>query len=280
MPISTESTDVMDDITADPECWPPNLANLDPSEELRLLRARIAQLERQQTTNSSTSNAIFNLLTSRRYREKLMKTERELKDTKELVGKTLEQMEECKRIAKLELNELGNSTKKEFEKVAAVPEVPHQSVIPSEPGLDSDFGSGTGLGSASRAESFKSSFVSSSAANTYYHNQPFYYYGNHYYLGGHGASKVNAGEIQCKMPLDTLFNQNAPNVDKWNLASNVDKWNSLYDKWNLADHMDKWNLAGHVDKWNSLYDKWNLAGHVDKWNSLYDKWNLAGHVDK
>uniref|UniRef100_A0A183CTG4 CX domain-containing protein n=1 Tax=Globodera pallida TaxID=36090 RepID=A0A183CTG4_GLOPA len=62
----------------------------------------------------------------------------------------------------------------------------------------------------SRAESFKSSFVSSSAANTYYHNQPFYYYGNHYYLGGDGASKVNAGEIQCKMLLDTLFNQNAP----------------------------------------------------------------------
>uniref|UniRef100_A0A183BQS1 Glycine rich superfamily member n=1 Tax=Globodera pallida TaxID=36090 RepID=A0A183BQS1_GLOPA len=56
------------------------------------------------------------------------------------------------------------------------------------------FGSGTGLGSASRAESFKSSFVSSLAANTYYHNQPFYYYGNHYYLDGHGASKVNAGE--------------------------------------------------------------------------------------
>uniref|UniRef100_A0A183CI78 B30.2/SPRY domain-containing protein n=1 Tax=Globodera pallida TaxID=36090 RepID=A0A183CI78_GLOPA len=115
VPISTDSTDVMD-ITGDPECWPPNFANLDPSEELRLLRARIAQLERQQTTNSSTSNASFNLLTSRRYREKLMKTERELKDTKELVGKTLEQMEECKRIAKLELNELGNSTKKEFEK--------------------------------------------------------------------------------------------------------------------------------------------------------------------
>uniref|UniRef100_A0A183BMK0 EF-hand domain-containing protein n=1 Tax=Globodera pallida TaxID=36090 RepID=A0A183BMK0_GLOPA len=98
------------------ECWPPNFTNLDPSEELRLLRARIAQLERQQTTKPSTSNASFNLLTSRRYREKLMKTERELKDTKELVGKTLEQMEECKRIAKLELNELGNSTKKEFEK--------------------------------------------------------------------------------------------------------------------------------------------------------------------
>uniref|UniRef100_A0A914GZC5 CX domain-containing protein n=1 Tax=Globodera rostochiensis TaxID=31243 RepID=A0A914GZC5_GLORO len=72
------------------------------------------------------------------------------------------------------------------------------------------FGSGTGFGSASRADSFKTSFVSSSAANTYHHNQPFYYYGNHYYLGGHSASKLNAGEIQCKMPLDTLFNLNAP----------------------------------------------------------------------
>ncbi|KAI3408673.1 hypothetical protein GPALN_007731 [Globodera pallida] len=62
-----------------------------------------------------------------------------------------------------------------------------------------NFGSGgTGLGSASRVESFKMSFVSSLAANTdYYHNRPFDYYGNHYYLGGDGASKLNSGEIQA-----------------------------------------------------------------------------------
>uniref|UniRef100_A0A914I9I8 CX domain-containing protein n=1 Tax=Globodera rostochiensis TaxID=31243 RepID=A0A914I9I8_GLORO len=40
-----------------------------------------------------------------------------------------------------------------------------------------NFGSGTRLGSASRVESFKTSFVSSSAANTtYYRNRPFDYY--------------------------------------------------------------------------------------------------------
>uniref|UniRef100_A0A183CHD2 Coiled-coil domain containing 73 n=1 Tax=Globodera pallida TaxID=36090 RepID=A0A183CHD2_GLOPA len=56
MSISTESTTNEGDKTADPE-WPPNFANLDPSEEMHLLSARIAQLKRQQTTNSSTSSA-------------------------------------------------------------------------------------------------------------------------------------------------------------------------------------------------------------------------------
>uniref|UniRef100_A0A183CL90 Activin_recp domain-containing protein n=1 Tax=Globodera pallida TaxID=36090 RepID=A0A183CL90_GLOPA len=57
MSFSTESTNAAD-ITADPEWWPPNLANLDPSEEMRLLQARIVQLKsRQQTTNSPTSSA-------------------------------------------------------------------------------------------------------------------------------------------------------------------------------------------------------------------------------
>uniref|UniRef100_A0A183BY77 B30.2/SPRY domain-containing protein n=1 Tax=Globodera pallida TaxID=36090 RepID=A0A183BY77_GLOPA len=60
---STDSTNGAD-ITADQqECWPPNFANLDPSEELRLLRARIAQLERQQTINKSpSSSASFDLV--------------------------------------------------------------------------------------------------------------------------------------------------------------------------------------------------------------------------
>uniref|UniRef100_A0A183CDC8 MADS-box protein SOC1-like n=1 Tax=Globodera pallida TaxID=36090 RepID=A0A183CDC8_GLOPA len=68
--------------------WP------DSSEEVRLLRHRIAELERQQTINSPM----------------IIKMELELKEFKqemrgknELVGTKLEQMEEWKRIAKLEL---------------------------------------------------------------------------------------------------------------------------------------------------------------------------------
>uniref|UniRef100_A0A183BYK3 B30.2/SPRY domain-containing protein n=1 Tax=Globodera pallida TaxID=36090 RepID=A0A183BYK3_GLOPA len=58
MSISTESTTA--DITTDSEWWPPNFANLDPSEEIRLLNVRIAQLKhQQQTTNSPTSSASF-----------------------------------------------------------------------------------------------------------------------------------------------------------------------------------------------------------------------------
>uniref|UniRef100_A0A183BK62 B30.2/SPRY domain-containing protein n=1 Tax=Globodera pallida TaxID=36090 RepID=A0A183BK62_GLOPA len=50
MSISTDSTNG-GQITADDqqECWPPNFANLAPSEELRFLRARIVHLECQQT---------------------------------------------------------------------------------------------------------------------------------------------------------------------------------------------------------------------------------------
>uniref|UniRef100_A0A914I9W9 Uncharacterized protein n=1 Tax=Globodera rostochiensis TaxID=31243 RepID=A0A914I9W9_GLORO len=65
--------------TADPEWWPPNFAVLDPTEELRFLRARIAQLERQQTTNSPTSKMEMCC-------EDLMKMELELKKVKDLVG--------------------------------------------------------------------------------------------------------------------------------------------------------------------------------------------------
>uniref|UniRef100_A0A914HU27 B30.2/SPRY domain-containing protein n=1 Tax=Globodera rostochiensis TaxID=31243 RepID=A0A914HU27_GLORO len=61
MPISTESINGGEDITTDQEWWPPNFANLDSFEELRLLRARIAQLERQQTINSPISDT-FDLL--------------------------------------------------------------------------------------------------------------------------------------------------------------------------------------------------------------------------
>uniref|UniRef100_A0A183C540 B30.2/SPRY domain-containing protein n=1 Tax=Globodera pallida TaxID=36090 RepID=A0A183C540_GLOPA len=60
---STESTNGGDITPVQQECWPPNFANLDPSDELRLLRARIAQLERQQTINNSpNSSASFDLV--------------------------------------------------------------------------------------------------------------------------------------------------------------------------------------------------------------------------
>uniref|UniRef100_A0A914I3B7 PTBP1-like RNA recognition motif 2 domain-containing protein n=1 Tax=Globodera rostochiensis TaxID=31243 RepID=A0A914I3B7_GLORO len=58
MSIPTESID--GDMTADHDqehLWPP-LTNLGPSEELRLLRARIALLERQQMMNSTTSSCV------------------------------------------------------------------------------------------------------------------------------------------------------------------------------------------------------------------------------
>uniref|UniRef100_A0A183CHK1 Uncharacterized protein n=1 Tax=Globodera pallida TaxID=36090 RepID=A0A183CHK1_GLOPA len=56
MLISTESTSG-GDITADQEHLWPTLTNLDPSEQLRLLHARIAHLKRQQTVNSPTSSS-------------------------------------------------------------------------------------------------------------------------------------------------------------------------------------------------------------------------------
>uniref|UniRef100_A0A914HPN6 Viral A-type inclusion protein n=1 Tax=Globodera rostochiensis TaxID=31243 RepID=A0A914HPN6_GLORO len=61
MPILTEST-TGGDITADQEYLWPTFSNLEPSEELRLLRARIGELERQQSNNSPTSSASFDLL--------------------------------------------------------------------------------------------------------------------------------------------------------------------------------------------------------------------------
>uniref|UniRef100_A0A914I6E8 B30.2/SPRY domain-containing protein n=1 Tax=Globodera rostochiensis TaxID=31243 RepID=A0A914I6E8_GLORO len=91
MSISTESTNAKD-ITAD-QVRPPNVANLDPSEEKRLLLARIAELDRQQTTNSPTSSASVDLVARKRRRI----------ETSESFAKQLEQMEEWKRVAKLEL---------------------------------------------------------------------------------------------------------------------------------------------------------------------------------
>uniref|UniRef100_A0A914IDW5 B30.2/SPRY domain-containing protein n=2 Tax=Globodera rostochiensis TaxID=31243 RepID=A0A914IDW5_GLORO len=61
MPISTESSNG-GDITADQEFLWPTLINLDSAKELRLLRDRIAQLERQQEVNSPNSSASFDLV--------------------------------------------------------------------------------------------------------------------------------------------------------------------------------------------------------------------------
>uniref|UniRef100_A0A183C587 B30.2/SPRY domain-containing protein n=1 Tax=Globodera pallida TaxID=36090 RepID=A0A183C587_GLOPA len=61
MSISTTKS-INGDITADQEHLWPTFANLDPSEELRLLRDRIAQLERQQMINSPISSSSFDLM--------------------------------------------------------------------------------------------------------------------------------------------------------------------------------------------------------------------------
>uniref|UniRef100_A0A183CEI5 B30.2/SPRY domain-containing protein n=1 Tax=Globodera pallida TaxID=36090 RepID=A0A183CEI5_GLOPA len=73
MSISVDSTNG-GEITADQqECWLPNFANLAPSEELRLLRARIVYLERQQTINNAptSSSASFDLVLKNGKRRKI-----------------------------------------------------------------------------------------------------------------------------------------------------------------------------------------------------------------
>uniref|UniRef100_A0A914HQU0 B30.2/SPRY domain-containing protein n=1 Tax=Globodera rostochiensis TaxID=31243 RepID=A0A914HQU0_GLORO len=111
MSISAESS-TAGDITADQEYLWPTFSNLEPSEELRLLRARIAELERQQSNNSSTSaNAGFVLVAQRKRR----RIEGGHEDTTDFLGKKFEQMEE--RVVKLELEnkvlraELANQTR-------------------------------------------------------------------------------------------------------------------------------------------------------------------------
>ncbi|KAI3418657.1 hypothetical protein GPALN_007765 [Globodera pallida] len=62
MSISDESSTAGDDIAADQEYLCPTFSNLDPSEELRLLHERIAQLELQQTNNLPTSSSNSDLV--------------------------------------------------------------------------------------------------------------------------------------------------------------------------------------------------------------------------
>uniref|UniRef100_A0A183CK68 ATG11 domain-containing protein n=1 Tax=Globodera pallida TaxID=36090 RepID=A0A183CK68_GLOPA len=101
MSISTESTNAAD-LTADAEWWPPNFDNLDPSEEMRLLNARIAQLKhQQQTTNSPTSSASFENAKRRR-----------IEYSNESFGKQLEQLVEWK-VTKLEF--ANRALRAEFE---------------------------------------------------------------------------------------------------------------------------------------------------------------------
>uniref|UniRef100_A0A914HND5 B30.2/SPRY domain-containing protein n=1 Tax=Globodera rostochiensis TaxID=31243 RepID=A0A914HND5_GLORO len=72
MSITPESTTGEGDITADQEYLGPTFTNLEPSEEFRRLRAKIADLERQQSINSPIS-----------CRENLKKMELELMKVKE-----------------------------------------------------------------------------------------------------------------------------------------------------------------------------------------------------
>uniref|UniRef100_A0A914HTM5 B30.2/SPRY domain-containing protein n=1 Tax=Globodera rostochiensis TaxID=31243 RepID=A0A914HTM5_GLORO len=77
---------------------------MDPSEELRLLRARIAKLERQQTMNSSTSSSAgFDLLEQNGKRRR--------------IEEGIEQMEEWKRVAKLELENKALRAELEHQKL-------------------------------------------------------------------------------------------------------------------------------------------------------------------
>uniref|UniRef100_A0A914HZU6 Uncharacterized protein n=1 Tax=Globodera rostochiensis TaxID=31243 RepID=A0A914HZU6_GLORO len=96
MSISADSTNG-GEITADQqECWPPNFANLDPSEELRLLRARIVHLKRQQTFNNSptSSNASFDLVLKNGKRRKISALEQKQTANFEQQKARLAKMEE------------------------------------------------------------------------------------------------------------------------------------------------------------------------------------------
>uniref|UniRef100_A0A914IG99 B30.2/SPRY domain-containing protein n=1 Tax=Globodera rostochiensis TaxID=31243 RepID=A0A914IG99_GLORO len=114
MSISIESTNE-GDITADQEHLCPTFANLDPFEELRLLRARIAQLERQQSMNSSTSSDGFALVAQngnefgdadgRNVIEEELKMELELKQHKEEL-KGMKQLEGELKEVKEELKDM------------------------------------------------------------------------------------------------------------------------------------------------------------------------------
>uniref|UniRef100_A0A183BUI1 B30.2/SPRY domain-containing protein n=1 Tax=Globodera pallida TaxID=36090 RepID=A0A183BUI1_GLOPA len=99
MSISAESTTGEGDITADQEYLWPTFSNLEQSEQLRVLRASISQIERQQSINASTSeNAGFVLVAQKRKRRRIGGGH---EHTEEFVGKKFEQMEE--RVAELEL---------------------------------------------------------------------------------------------------------------------------------------------------------------------------------
>ncbi|KAI3408855.1 hypothetical protein GPALN_007451 [Globodera pallida] len=88
---------------------------MNPSEELRLLRDRIAQLERQQTINSpACSSAGFDLVAQNAKRRRI---ERGSAEHEELVSRKLEQMDEWKRITKLELENKALRAELEHQKL-------------------------------------------------------------------------------------------------------------------------------------------------------------------
>uniref|UniRef100_A0A914I142 B30.2/SPRY domain-containing protein n=1 Tax=Globodera rostochiensis TaxID=31243 RepID=A0A914I142_GLORO len=97
-----------------------DITNQNPSEELRLLRARIVQLERQQTINPpASSSAGFDLVAQNGKRRRIEGSDQGgSKETQELVSKKLEQMEEWKTITKLE-----------FENKALRAELAHQKLL-------------------------------------------------------------------------------------------------------------------------------------------------------
>uniref|UniRef100_A0A183BVG9 B30.2/SPRY domain-containing protein n=1 Tax=Globodera pallida TaxID=36090 RepID=A0A183BVG9_GLOPA len=120
MSFSTESANGRE-ITADPEHLWQTLTNSEPSEEVRLLRARIAQLERQQPMNSPTSSSAgFDLVAQngkRRRTEENEAVQGGNEQTKKLGSKMLEELEEWKRVAKLELENKALRAELEHQKL-------------------------------------------------------------------------------------------------------------------------------------------------------------------
>uniref|UniRef100_A0A914HEU3 B30.2/SPRY domain-containing protein n=1 Tax=Globodera rostochiensis TaxID=31243 RepID=A0A914HEU3_GLORO len=109
MSISTESTTA--DITADSEWWPSKLAKLDPSEEMRLLHARIAQLKHQQTINSPTSSASFVMAQNAKRRR--------IEDTEEYQNKQQHTIDELLgRLNGLEQKQAANSQQQKADQKA------------------------------------------------------------------------------------------------------------------------------------------------------------------
>uniref|UniRef100_A0A183BT89 B30.2/SPRY domain-containing protein n=1 Tax=Globodera pallida TaxID=36090 RepID=A0A183BT89_GLOPA len=111
MSITSESTN--GDIAADPDHLYPPLTSLDPSEELLFLRARIAQLERQQTINSPTSSASFDLVVQNG--KQMKQPNMELQSDQKAMLQRLNALEQ-KQMANFEHQKAARQTMEQYQK--------------------------------------------------------------------------------------------------------------------------------------------------------------------